>query len=231
MCGRYTLERINELEGRYDAYSAVNQPFSASYNIAPGTMNPVIARKSPNSIRLMKWGLVPFWAKDPKIGYRMINARSEGIENKPAFRKPIRERRCLIPTTGFYEWKKLNLEGKEEKHPYFFKVKGDEVFSFAGLYDVWHDAEGKEFLSYSIITTKANSGVAEVHDRMPVILNKIDENTFLDPKTNLDTVLHLLKPYPAGNMDFWPVSNKVNNPANDNSKLTSRVQESLPHQH
>src|SRR3989344_2164780 len=117
MCGRYSLERINELEGKYKPYNKLPN-VDASYNISPGTINPVLARKSPLGIYLMKWGLVPFWAKDPKIGYKMINARAEEIESKPSFQKPIRTQRCLIPATGFYEWKKLNLEGKEEKIPF-----------------------------------------------------------------------------------------------------------------
>ena len=143
MCGRYTLGTIDGIQERYDAYNNPSPLIDISYNIPPGTINPVVAKRSPKGIYMMKWGLVPFWAKEPNIGYKMINARSEGIALKPAFRKPIRTQRCLVPATGFYEWKKLNLEGKEEKIPWYIGVKDQEIFSFAGIYDIWLDAEKK----------------------------------------------------------------------------------------
>lgn len=186
-------------------------------------MTPVITRNSPKRAILMKWGLIPFWAKDPKIGYKMINARSEGIETKPTFRKPIRTMRCLIPADGFYEWKSLNLEGKYEKFPWYIGLRNRKLFAFAGIYDSWKDAEGKEILSYSIITTNPNKLIASVHNRMPVILKKEDENTWLDKESNLQTVLSLLKPYPDNDMVSYPVSKKVNNPENDDYSLIEKT--------
>lgn len=222
MCGRYSLARINELEGKYKPYNKLPS-FDASYNISPGTINPVLAKRSPLGIYLMKWGLVPFWAKDPKIGYKMINARAEDITIKPSFRKPIRVQRCLIPATGFFEWKKLNLEAKEEKIPFYIKVKGQDVFSFAGIYDVWRDAEGYEMLSYSIITTTPNKMMKKIHNRMPVILGSQEEEKYLDEKADLDEILKLLKPFPADQMESFPVSIRINNPRNDDEELIKPV--------
>lgn len=223
MCGRYSLEKVKELEGRYNAYGQTAISTHPSYNISPGTTNPVIAVRSPRSIYLMKWGLIPFWAKDPKMGYKMINARSEEIENKPSFRKPIRSQRCLVPTTGFYEWKRLKLEKKEEKIPWYIKVKKQEIFSLAGIYDVWRDAEDREILSYSIITTSPNKFMANIHDRMPVIVDQKDEDLYLNPKTSLKNILELLKSFPNERMDGWPVSLRVNSPENDDPLLTKPV--------
>lgn len=130
----------------------------------------------------MKWGLIPFWAKDPRISYSTINARSEEIENKPAFRKAFRTQRCLVPASGFFEWKKVSDMGKPVKIPYWIRVKGKNIFGFAGIYDVWKDAEGYEIKTFSIVTTKANKIMAEIHDRMPVILTSEDEEIWLDNK-------------------------------------------------
>jgi putative SOS response-associated peptidase YedK len=222
MCGRYVVGQTDKLKQEYDAY---NNPLNLqpSFNIAPGSVNPVIAIKSPKSIYLMKWGLIPFWAKDSKIGYSMINARCEGIEAKPSYRKPIRSQRCLIPATGFYEWKKLKLEKKEEKIPWFIKVKSRDFFALAGIYDVWHDAEGKEVLSYSIITTTPNKFMSNIHDRMPVILNKKDEDKYLDNKTPLEDILKMLKPYPDSMIEGWPVSKEVNSPRNNYPSLIQKT--------
>lgn len=169
----------------------------------------------------MKWGLVPFWAKDPKIGFRMINARCEDIENKPAFRKPIRMQRCLIPATGFYEWKKLNLEGKDEKIPFYITLKDQKVFTFAGIYDVWRDVEGKETYSYAIITVNANEMMKSIHDRMPVILDEKNEDTYLDKKTTLSDILNLLRSFGSDEVQSYPVSKLVNDPNNDSISLIS----------
>ncbi len=226
MCGRYTFEKTKELGERYNPYNPL-PTIDASFNIAPGTINPVVAKRSPVGIYLMKWGLVPFWAKDPRIGYKMINARAEDIEKKPSFRKPIRTQRCLIPATGFYEWKKLNLENKEEKFPWFIRVKDQNIFSFAGIYDVWKDAEGHEILTYAIITTTPNKTMGKIHNRMPVILETSEETKYLDEKTELNYILNLLKPFPDAKMECWPVSLKVNNPQNDSPQLIARQDKQL----
>lgn len=171
----------------------------------------------------MKWGLIPFWAKNPILSYSNINARAEEITQKPAFRKAIHSQRCLIPTNGFYEWKHLNLEGKEEKVPWFITVKKNPIFSLAGIYNKWQDSKGKEIYSYAIITTKANKIMTNIHMRMPVILKKEDEDSYLDPKTPLSEVLKLLIPYSENDMETYPISKAVNNPKNNQKELIKKI--------
>lgn len=142
--------------------------FKASSNISPGQDVPVVLDPVKRDVRLFRWGLVPGWAKDPAIGYKMFNARSETITEKPSFRVAFRRRRCLIPADGFYEW---SLEGSR-KFPYLFSLKNREPFTFAGLWDAWRDAEGNELKSCTIITTEPNSLLAQYHNRMPVIMDK-----------------------------------------------------------
>ena len=163
MCGRYVLQQPERLKKRFNASNSVD--VRPNYNAAPGQLMPVIVKNSPNRIALMKWGLVPSWAKDPKIGYKMINARSEGIQDKPSFRHAIKAQRCIVPSSGYYEWKK---EGKD-KVPYLFRLISEDIFGFAGLYEHWHGDHGNELETFTIITTSPNELAAIVHDRMPVI--------------------------------------------------------------
>ncbi len=174
--------------------------------------------------RLMKWGLVPYWSKDEKIGYRMINARAEGIEQKPSFKNPLRNKRCLVITNGFYEWKKA---GSKTRIPYFIRLKSGEPFAFAGLWDKWD--KGKEpLLTFTIITSGNNELIAPVHNRMPVILHPKDEAAWLDPEIkNPAELLPLLKPYPAGEMEMYEVSTIVNSPENDGPDCTKPVKNGL----
>lgn len=177
---------------------------------------PVVIRHSSNSLELMKWGLVPAWAKDPKIGYKMINARAEGIEDKPSFRMTVKKHRCLIPSSGYFEWK---TEGRS-KTPYYFRLQDQELFAFAGLYETWCDAGGKELKTYTIITTAPNRLAAKVHDRMPVILRQEDEEEWLDPAvTGVEQVVRLLAAYNAGSMVSFPVSAAVGSPTNNDPSL------------
>ena len=177
-----------------------------------------MTRHSPNHIEIMRWGLVPSWAKDTKIGYQMINARSEGIEQKPSFRKPFRSQRCIVPATGFYEWQKVS---SSRKIPYYFTLAGDSpLFGFAGLYDIYFDADGQKLETYTIITTEANELVSQIHDRMPVILRPADEATWLDSALHEPApLLALLKPYPANLMQSVVVSTLVNKPQNEGPQL------------
>jgi len=200
-----------------------NTKFKSSYNIAPGKSVPVIIKNSPNKISLMKWGLIPFWAKDPQIGHKMINARAEGIQNKPSFNVPIKTRRCLVPADGFYEWKKIKLEKKEEKFPWFIGLKTNKTFSMAGIYDIRKDAQGKEIQSYAIITTNSNELLKPIHERMPVIIKKRHENLWLDRNSKLSTILKLLIPYPENQMKGYPVSFLVNNPGNNSKDLIKEL--------
>src|SRR5215212_1789983 len=160
-------------------------------------------------------GLNPLLGERSKIAYSTINARAEDIAEKPVYRKPIRSQRCLVPADGFYEWKRLRLEGKEEKFPWYIGLKERTLFAFAGLWDVWKDAESVEILTYSIVTTTPNEVVSDLHSRMPVILHQTDEEAWLDSETPLSTVLDLLRPYPASEMRSYPISTRVNSPRND----------------
>ena len=159
---------------------------------------------------------MPFWAKDTNIGYKMINARAETLQVKPSFRKALSLQRCIIPAGGFFEWKQVD----KEKVPYYIFMKNKELFGFAGLYDVWHDKEGKELKTYTIITTTPNPLVEPIHDRMPAILEKRDEEVWLNPdETEPVRLVKLLHPYPASEMDMYPVSRLVNAPKNDTKEV------------
>lgn len=194
------------------------------YNVAPGYMMPVISKKSPNRAVLMKWGLIPFWAKDPRIGYQMINARAETLKDKPAFRKPLSQFRCLVPANGFYEWKKT----QDGKQPFYIRLKSEEMFAFAGLYDQWVDAEGKEIETYTIITTTPNSVVEPIHNRMPAILKKENEEIWLNhQETDINKILALLTPNnTTEEFEAYPVSKAVNKPENDSKDLIKLYRES-----
>ena len=165
----------------------------------------------------MRWGLVPFWATDPKIGNRMINARSESAAVKPSFREPFKSKRCLVPSTGFYEWQKTN----GNKTPHFIHLKSNELFSFAGLYDVWKDPEGKSMKTFTILTTVPNNLLKNIHDRMPVVLEREEEEEWLDPEMGeKDLFIKVLDPFPVAKMFEHVVSQEVNSPQNDGENLT-----------
>ena len=223
MCGRFGLYQTQDLATRFDV-SGQLPLFQPAYNVTPTSAVPVVTAHSPNRASLMTWGLVPAWAKDPQIGYKMINARAEGIQDKPSFRKPIRSQRCLVPANGFYEWQKVNRDGRLEKYPHFIHLVDQETFAFAGIYDFWRDAGGKELATFAIVTTGPNELMATIHNRMPVILAREDEALWLDDATALDQVLALLQPYPAEGMVAYPVSRLVNNPRNDGPELIAPIE-------
>lgn len=212
MCGRFvktsTKEQLKKRFGFDDNTDGVL--FETRYNIAPSQYHPVVTvSQDRRVVSMMKWGLVPFWSKDPKIGYKMINARSEGIENKPSFKNPLKKMRCLVPADGFYEW------SKPDKVPHYFKLKSGEPFAFAGLWDLWETGD-EPLKTFTIITTSPNELMAPIHNRMPVILKQKDEAKWLDPEIiTVDKLLELLKPYPSNEMDFYRVSTIVNSPKND----------------
>jgi putative SOS response-associated peptidase YedK len=225
MCGRYTLTHPEEIPARFETTNELPL-YEPRFNIPPQSTNPIIVRRSPNSITLARWGLVPFWAKDPKQITPQMNARAEGIETKAFFREPIKKRRCLIPADGFYEWKRLNLEGKEEKFPWYIGLSERQLFAFAGVYEV-ANRNGHETFTYSIVTTTPNTLMEPLHNRMPVILHRQDEDVWLNADTPLEAVLSLLRPYPESEMQAYPVSREVNHPRNDNRTLLDQVSEQL----
>lgn len=214
MCGRYRLVRKKEILAEvFDAGDDVD--WAPRYNVAPSQDVPVIrqdATKPIQSLSLMRWGLIPSWSKDPKVGFKMINARAETVEEKPAFREPLQSRRCLIPADGFYEWAK---EGRA-KSPYCFTLADDSVFAFAGLWDRWKSPLGETVQTCSIITTSANALVSGIHERMPVILERENYDLWLDPGfKKVEPLLDLLRPYRAESMRSWRVSARVNSVQND----------------
>jgi putative SOS response-associated peptidase YedK len=224
MCGRYgfSVKDAKDLYERFDVYNELHD-LKSRYNIAPGQMNPAITRHSPNQIQNMFWGLIPFWAKDDSFRFKTINARVEGLDTKPVYKKPFRFQRCLIPATFFYEWDKTPklINKSNPSVPYVFKLKNDSLFAFAGLYDIWKDKKsGEEITSYTIITTKANETVGKVHPRMPVILKREHEDDWLNPDiTEPEHLYPLLNTYPGDDMESYQVSRAVNIPTNDSEIL------------
>lgn len=213
MCGRYAqAASIETLAARFQL-EPPDFPVPPRYNIAPTQNVPVIMSEDKRRLRLLRWGLIPRWAKDPSIGARMINARAETIREKPSFKTPFERNRCLVPADGFYEWKKESVSG--QKTPMLFKLKDGGPFAFAGLFDRWRGPDGKETTSFAIITTTANETVAPIHERMPVILLGKAESAWLDPKTPPDDAMRLLVPYPCEDISVRPVSKTVNSPRND----------------
>ena len=215
MCGRFTIAIT---VGFYDRFSVEERslPLQVRYNVAPSQDAPVIVRQDSNQALLMRWGLIPSWAKDAKISYRMINARADTLAVKPAFRIPLQKSRCLVPATGFYEWKETG--GK--KAPYYIRRKDSALFAFAGLYDTWKSPEGREVISFTIITTEPNGLIRSLHDRMPAILRREDETLWLqEGKMGSDELERILSPYPVEDLIAYPVSLAVNNPGNDSEDL------------
>lgn len=201
MCGRYALNAEPDVLQKRFGLKKIPVDYT-KVNVTPGSMMPVILSENPTCAVLAKWGYVPYWAKDPKIGYKMINARSETLLEKPAFKKSFLSQRCIIPATGFYEW----FRTETEKVPYYFYLSRMNVFAFAGLYDRWRDVENRELLTFTIITTQPNSIVSRIHNRMPVILGENTESSWLDNKlTDFSVLQSFLGSYSAQNMELKPV--------------------------
>jgi putative SOS response-associated peptidase YedK len=218
MCGRFTLT-VNpaEVQETFSSYSFPQQ-FAPRFNIAPTQPVLAIPNDDQNIADFFVWGLIPMWAKDPSIGNRMINARGETLEEKPAFRSSLKYKRCLILADGFYEWK--GAEGKKVKTPFFIHMKDRKPFAFAGLWDSWNSPDGSLVKSCTIITTEPNELTGIIHNRMPVILHPRDYAKWLDPSPQTpDQLKPLIKPFPADLMDAYPVSTLVNTPANDRPEL------------
>lgn len=194
------------------------------YNIAPTQLTAVIRqhpREPVRTLSMLRWGLIPSWAKDSSTAASMINARSETASTKPAFSDALKHRRCLIPADGFYEWKRSG----GSKQPFCFEVNHGELFAFAGLWDRWRDASGTWMKTFSILTTTPNAVTSPVHDRMPVILNPDSYDLWLDPgMKNVAEVSELFRPFDAREMRCYPVSNRVNHVANDDEECSRPVE-------
>ncbi len=212
MCGRFTLTAdTKKLAEAFSGYE-IPESLPPRYNIAPAQPVAVIANNGLHKLEFFQWGLIPGWAKDPAIGNRMINARAETLAEKPAFKHAYKRRRCLVLADGFYEWQKVN----GGKTPMYIRLAGGEPFGLAGLWEAWHGPDESLVLSCTIITTSPNSLLANIHNRMPVILPPFAYELWLDPAEHSPAQLNdLLKPYPAETMTAYPVSTLVNNPKND----------------
>ncbi len=222
MCGRFTL--TTDPKKVSEAFNGIEVPseIPPRYNIAPSQPIAVVANNNPQRLEFFRWGLIPSWAKDPKIGNRMINARAETLAEKPSFKTAYKRRRCLIPADGFYEWRRSPV-GKT-KIPMYIKLHNDELFAFAGLWELWQGPDGSDILSCTIITTSPNELVAEIHNRMPVILPPESYGPWLDPAEQRPEELDaLLKPFPAAQMMAHRVSTTVNNPRNDSPECITPV--------
>ncbi len=228
MCGRFAIAITVGIE---DRFGAKKPPYEIRprYNIAPSQTVPVVAGDpeipAEREIVPMRWGLIPSWSKDESAGYRMINARAETLRERPAFRAPLKHHRCLVPATGFYEWRPAG----SRKVPYYVERRDHALFAFAGLYDIWRGAGGEPVKSFTIVTTAANDLIAPIHDRMPVVLPREGEDVWmrggaLDP----EELAHLLAPRPTPELEAYPVSPAVNNPANEGPDLIARAPALIP---
>lgn len=214
MCGRYTLHHTpEEIAERFAVESIITAP-APRYNIAPTQVIPVIRQADARELIGCKWGLVPFWAKDPKVGNKMINAKAETLATKPAFKYALAKRRCLIPADGFYEWDKSGGQGASQ--PMYFRRRDGDLFAFAGLWEESRLLDGETLRTCTIITIEPNELVADIHNRMPALLKPEDEDAWLAPQQQAADVLSLLRPYPADEMEAIPVARTVNSPSFDN---------------
>ena len=215
MCGRFILTSPGK--DMQDQFGLLEEPeLTPRYNIAPTQMVVVVRFDQKTTVKqfeMLKWGLVPFWAKDASIGPRLINARCETIGQKPAYRAAFKSRRCLIPTNGFYEW----MKEKEKKQPYLIRLADESLFAFAGLWEHWKGPDGSTIESCTVITTEANDLLRPIHDRMPVIISRKDYDSWLNPEMLCqETFQSLILPYPSHEMVFFPVNPKVNRATYDN---------------
>lgn len=221
MCGRFTLRQpADRIVKEFQLTEAPR--IEARYNIAP-TQNILAIRHSPdgNEAVTLRWGLIPSWAKEASIGAKLINARSETVSEKPSFRGAFKRRRCVIPADGFYEWQRAGAL----KQPFYFKLKDDGLFGFAGLWDKWRAPNGESLETCSILTTEANALLSKTHDRMPVMLHRDSYALWLDEDVRKQELrAELLRPYPAAEMTAYAVSTAINSPQHQGAELAQPKQ-------
>lgn len=224
MCGRYSLEDPENLDKWFEAIFDEIEEWEANYNVAPTHIMPIIRQAGARRvIEKSRWGLLPFWAREEKISYSMINARSESLATKRSFTPYFKKSRCLVPATGFYEWK----GSKGNKTPFYIYPTHEPLFAFAGLQSLWKSPEGKEISTYTIVTTQANNKMKDLHGRMPVMLLREEWDQWLDPGNQDTTALQqLMDPFPDDAIDFYQVSKQVNSVRNNSPDLI-REQPSL----
>ena len=220
MCGRFIQKSERRIITEEFYISEFLNEVITSYNIAPGQKAGIIFNDSSNKYAQYQWGLVPSWAKDPAIGNRMINARAETLSEKPSFKAAFRNRRCLIPADGFYEWKK---EGNF-KVPYFIYQKSKKPLSLAGLWESWKSPDGNSLCTFTIVTTEANELLRELHDRMPVILPPDKREVWLSPEnTDIQALSAFLTPVDEAALEFYEISRFVNSPQNNSPQCIAPV--------
>jgi len=214
MCGRFSLTKDEIAINERFRTSGSEAPYIPRFNAAPGQKQAVITNQKPGIISFLKWGLVPFWSKDPAIGNKMINAKAETVDQKASFKSPFKRKRCLVISDGFFEWKK----SPQGKIPHYIFIKNHELFAFAGLWESWKKPEGELLNTFTIITTAPNKLMSNVHNRMPVILSKEDEKTWLNGE-DPEELKKLLQPFDSEKMDLYPISTLVNSPRNDTPEV------------
>jgi putative SOS response-associated peptidase YedK len=215
MCGRYTLATPTKRLAEEFGLDASSVELASNYNVAPTQgVATVLEEGGQRRLEVLRWGLIPPWADDPQIGSRMINARSETAPEKPSFRRAFRERRCLIPADGFYEWQRTN----GAKQPFYIHMEDGRPFAFAGLWESWGKGGEGKVRTCAILTTGANALVGEIHERMPVIVAPDAYDVWLDPASERDELTGLLAPYPEDEMEAYPVSRFVNSPSNNDPR-------------
>ena len=220
MCGRFTLDPATTFYERFEIINRV-EDLVPRYNIAPGQDVPVVIRNSPNRLICMRWGLIPHWAKDERIGYKMINARAETLTERPAYRGLLGSKRCIVPASGFYEWQETSERGKQ---PYYIHADAGDYLPFAGLYDIWVNPEGTEVYSFTIITTQPTANLRPIHNRMPAILEPAAEEVWLDPDvTTAQQLTPLLHPYRIRELGVYKVSKAVNRAGYDSPMLIQKM--------
>ena len=225
MCGRARLSSdVSEIKIRFSIPPTRPRPnFAPSWNVAPTDPLPVVgfnSKTQERGLNVMRWGLVPFWAKDIKVGFANINAKAEGIETKPAFREAFRQRRCLVPVDNFYEWKKTGTG----KQPYAIALADRQIMALAGLWETWRSPAGERIRSFAIVTTTPNELCAELHNRMPVVLAPEAWPVWFGEKpAELPELKTLLAPYPSDEMIAWPVSARVGNVKNNDPTLIEPI--------
>ena len=229
MCGRYVLQSDPvQLAGYYDTDEALPN-FAPCWNVAPTLDMPVVRRHPETgrrSLDLLRWGLVPRWAKDPSGGARLMNARADGVADKPSFREAFARRRCLVPADAFYEWRD---EGARTKQPYAAALATGEPMTLAGIWEGWKAPDGTWLRTYSIVTTDAHPRLTPLHHRMPVILPRASWSVWLgDTPAGREDLLALLQPFDAAAMSIWPVDRRVNKVAENDAALLRRTHDTAP---
>ena len=221
MCGRFVLkDNIEDLSSCFQIDNVDDLLLEARYNIYPGQNVPVIIMEKRKKFVMMRWGLVPSWSNDPLIGFQMINARAETLSQKASFKNSFKKLRCIIPCSGFYEWKKLD---KKTKVPYFIRLRNGTPFALAGLWDRWNK-DGGNLTTFTIITTTPNNIIEPIHDRMPVILKSENHDMWINPDiTDTENISDFLKPYPSEEMELYEISTFVNNPKNDSPECIEPI--------